>query len=79
MNIKDQQGKGRWRSVPFTHPLTFETIYMEEDLKNKVKSDLESFLKGKQYYHRLGHVWSHSFLLYSPSRTGKIELHGNHG
>nr|POE81457.1 aaa-atpase [Quercus suber] len=44
---------------------------MEEDLKNKVKSDLESFLKGKQYYHRLGHVWRRSFLLYSPSGTGK--------
>ena len=44
---------------------------MEEDLKNKVKSDLESFLKGKQYYHRLGHVWRRNFLLYYPSRTGK--------
>ena len=44
---KDQQGNGRWRSIPFTHPLTFETISMEEDLKNKLKSDLESFLKGK--------------------------------
>ena len=44
---KNQQGNGRWRSVPFMHPSTFETISMEEDLKNKVKSDLESFLKGK--------------------------------
>ena len=44
---------------------------MEEDLKNKVKSDLESFLKGKQYYHRLGRVWRRNFLLYGPSRTGK--------
>ena len=71
MNIKDQQGNGRWRSVPFTHPSTFETISMEEDLKSKVKSDLESFLKGKQYYHRLGRVWRRSFLLYGPSGTGK--------
>nr|POF19848.1 aaa-atpase [Quercus suber] len=44
---------------------------MEEDLKNKVKSDLESFLKGKQYYHRLGRVWRRSFLLYCPWGTGK--------
>ena len=39
--------------------------------KNKVKSDLESFLKGKQYYHHLGCVWRCNFLLYSPSGTGK--------
>lgn len=44
---------------------------METDLKNKVKSDLESFLKAKQYYNRLGRVWKRSFLLYGPSGTGK--------
>ncbi|RVW95515.1 AAA-ATPase [Vitis vinifera] len=65
---------GRWRSVPFSHPSTLETIAMDSDLKNRVKSDLESFLKSKQYYHRLGRVWKRSFLLYGPSGTGKIEL-----
>ncbi|XP_018814828.2 AAA-ATPase At2g46620-like [Juglans regia] len=64
-------GNVRWRSVPFTHPSTFDTIAMEEDLKNKVKSDLDYFLKAKQYYHRLGRVWKRSFLLYGPSGTGK--------
>ncbi|CAN6565970.1 unnamed protein product [Malus baccata var. baccata] len=60
-----------WKPVPFTHPSTLETISMESDLKSKVKSDLESFLKAKQYYHRLGRVWKRSFLLYGPSGTGK--------
>lgn len=67
----DDGGSGRWRSVPFTHPSTLDTIAMEPDLKDKVKSDLESFLKAKQYYHRLGRVWKRSFLLYGPSGTGK--------
>ncbi|KAK7338097.1 hypothetical protein VNO77_18696 [Canavalia gladiata] len=62
---------GRWRSVPFTHPSTLDTITMEPDLKNRVKSDLESFLRARQYYHRLGRVWKRSFLLYGPSGTGK--------
>ncbi|XP_016453567.1 AAA-ATPase At2g46620-like [Nicotiana tabacum] len=62
---------GRWRSVPFTHPATFDTIVMDADLKNKVKSDLENFQKSKQYYHRLGKVWKRSYLLYGPSGTGK--------
>lgn len=75
VNIKsyhhDDGGIERWRSAPFSHPSTFDTIAMEDDLKNKVKSDLESFLKAKQYYHRIGRVWKRSFLLYGPSGTGK--------
>ncbi|KAF7138542.1 hypothetical protein RHSIM_Rhsim07G0001700 [Rhododendron simsii] len=68
---KSHACNGRWRSVPFTHPSTLETIAMDSDLKNRVKSDLESFLRSKQYYHRLGRVWKRSYLLYGPSGTGK--------
>ncbi|KAL0739790.1 hypothetical protein Bca4012_081303 [Brassica carinata] len=77
MNVsEDEHGKirkknVRWRSIPFNHPCTFDNIAMETDLKNKVKSDLESFLKGRQYYNRLGRVWKRSYLLYGPSGTGK--------
>ncbi|KAE8693658.1 heat shock cognate 70 kDa protein-like [Hibiscus syriacus] len=73
VNVVDKHDdrKGRWRSVPFTHPSTFETLAMESDLKEKVKSDLYSFLKAKHYYHRLGRVWKRSYLLYGPSGTGK--------
>ncbi|KAF3439818.1 hypothetical protein FNV43_RR18096 [Rhamnella rubrinervis] len=76
MNVEtNHRGRnGRWNSVPFTHPSTFETIAMESDLKAKVKSDLESFLKAKQYYHRLGRVWKRSYLLYGPSGTGKTSF-----
>ncbi|KAK1257419.1 hypothetical protein QJS04_geneDACA020104 [Acorus gramineus] len=62
---------GRWRSVPFTHPSTIETVAMDQDLKNRVRTDLESFLKNRQYYHHLGRVWKRSYLLYGPSGTGK--------
>ncbi|VFQ99270.1 unnamed protein product [Cuscuta campestris] len=44
---------------------------MDSDLKSKIKSDLETFLKSKQYYHRLGRLWKRSYLLYGPSGTGK--------
>ncbi|KAG9452625.1 hypothetical protein H6P81_005529 [Aristolochia fimbriata] len=65
---------GRWRSVSFTHPATLDTIAMDADLKGKVRSDLESFAKGKQYYHRLGRVWKRSYLLYGPAGTGKTSF-----
>lgn len=70
--LSDDHGSiGRWRSVRLSHPATLETIAMDSDLKKKVKSDLEGFLKSRQYYHRLGRVWKRSYLLYGPSGTGK--------
>ena len=39
-------------ALPQAYPSTFDTIAMESDLKNKIKSDLESFLKSEQYYNR---------------------------
>ncbi|KAM7463658.1 hypothetical protein LguiA_031779 [Lonicera macranthoides] len=67
----EPQKNGRWISVPFTHPATIETAVMDSNLKSKVKSDLETFLKSKQYYNRLGRVWKRSYLFLGPSGTGK--------
>ncbi|CAL9208003.1 unnamed protein product [Musa hybrid cultivar] len=64
-------GGPRWRSAPFTHPATLDTVAMDLDLKARVRADLESFLKGRAYYHRVGRVWRRSYLLYGPPGTGK--------
>lgn len=61
----------RWASAPFTHPATLDTVAMDPELKTRVRSDLESFLKGRAYYHRLGRVWRRSYLLHGPPGTGK--------
>ncbi|KAK4431292.1 AAA-ATPase [Sesamum alatum] len=72
VNVENElQRKGRWISTSFTHPATMETIVMDSDLKTRIKSDLENFLKSRQYYHRLGRVWKRSYLLYGPAGTGK--------
>lgn len=72
VNVDDgTERNGRWRSTSFTHPATMETMVMDADLKTKIKSDLENFLKSRQYYHRLGRVWKRSYLLYGPAGTGK--------
>ncbi|KAM7273529.1 hypothetical protein ACFE04_028193 [Oxalis oulophora] len=70
----DRRRNGRWRSLVFNHPSTFETIVMDSELKNKVKSDLEMFLKSKHYYNRLGRVWKRSYMLYGESRSEKSSL-----
>ncbi|XP_017700731.2 AAA-ATPase At2g46620-like [Phoenix dactylifera] len=65
-------GEGpRWRSVPFTHPSTLDTVAIDPELKTRVRADLEAFVKGRAYYHRLGRVWRRSYLLYGPPGTGK--------
>ncbi|KAF3432767.1 hypothetical protein FNV43_RR23869 [Rhamnella rubrinervis] len=74
MNFSTAEQAERWRSIPFIHPASFDTVVMDADLKNKVKSDLEHFLKSKQYYHRLGRAWKRSYLLYGPSGTGKTSF-----
>ncbi|MCD7459255.1 hypothetical protein HAX54_040455 [Datura stramonium] len=72
VNVNDESdGNRRWISVPFTHPATFDTVVMEQDLKNKVKADLETFLKSKQHYNRIGRIWKRNYLLHGPSGTGK--------
>ncbi|KAE8678253.1 P-loop containing nucleoside triphosphate hydrolases superfamily protein isoform 1 [Hibiscus syriacus] len=72
MNVDTPSAEnGRWRLVQFNHPASFDTIVMDIDLKNRLKSDLETFLKSKQFYHRLGRVWKRSYLLHGPLGTGK--------
>ncbi|CAN6317839.1 unnamed protein product [Urochloa humidicola] len=61
----------RWASAPFTHPATLDTVAMDPELKARVRADLEGFLKGRAYYHRLGRVWRRSYLLYGAPGTGK--------
>ncbi|XP_073001661.1 AAA-ATPase At2g46620-like [Typha latifolia] len=66
----NSSGRG-WSSAPFTHPATLDTVAMDADLMARIRADLEAFLKGRAYYHRLGRVWRRSYLLYGPPGTGK--------
>ncbi|XP_075488250.1 AAA-ATPase At2g46620-like [Primulina tabacum] len=70
LNIHNNCG-GRWKSVPFNHPASFDSMVMDSDLKSKIRYDLETFLKSKQYYHKIGRVWRRSYLFYGSSGTGK--------
>ncbi|KAK6267854.1 hypothetical protein QUC31_012014 [Theobroma cacao] len=39
------------------HPMTFKTLAMDSELKKAVMEDLENFIKGEQYYKRVGKAW----------------------
>lgn len=60
-----------WSSVQFLHPATFDSVFMDPELKAKIKNDLEMFSKGRSYYTHIGKVWKRSYVLYGQSGTGK--------
>ncbi|KAG4969033.1 hypothetical protein JHK87_034684 [Glycine soja] len=61
-------------SVKFSHPMTFKTLAIDAELKREVVSDLDKFVKGKEFYKRTGKAWKRGYLLYGPPGTGKSSL-----
>ncbi|XVE87412.1 hypothetical protein DITRI_Ditri18aG0115500 [Diplodiscus trichospermus] len=66
----------RWctNAVNLEHPMTFDTLAMDGDLKKTIMEDLDSFINGKEYYKKIGKVWKRGYLLYGPPGTGKSSL-----
>ncbi|XP_060200778.1 AAA-ATPase At3g50940-like [Lycium barbarum] len=58
------------------HPMTFDTLAMDEEIKSALIDDLAGFVKGKDYYNRIGKAWKRGYLLYGPPGTGKSSLIG---
>ncbi|GLT39237.1 hypothetical protein SLA2020_134420 [Shorea laevis] len=61
-------------AVNIDHPMTFDTLAMDGDLKKDILEDLNSFINGKEYYKKIGRVWKRGYLLYGPPGTGKSSL-----
>ncbi|KFK33744.1 hypothetical protein AALP_AA5G054300 [Arabis alpina] len=65
---------GKWSNVPFHHPATFETLAMDPEKKEGIKKDLIKFIKGKDYYKKVGKPWKRGYLLFGPPGTGKSTM-----
>ncbi|WJX09321.1 hypothetical protein P8452_00168 [Trifolium repens] len=70
----DSDNRGKWSSVIFEHPSSFETIAMDSKRKKEIVDDLVTFSKGKEYYAKIGKPWKRGYLLYGPPGTGKSSL-----
>ncbi|KAH9619604.1 hypothetical protein KSS87_012007 [Heliosperma pusillum] len=69
------EGRGYdWNSVEFKHPFTFDNLALEPELKHAIISDLDKFIKRKEFYNRVGRAWKRGYLLYGPPGTGKSSL-----
>ncbi|XP_021594513.1 AAA-ATPase At3g50940 [Manihot esculenta] len=61
-------------SAEFHHPMTFSTIAMDEELKQEVMNDLNTFMNSKEYYRRIGKAWKRTYLIHGPPGAGKSSL-----
>ncbi|XP_076911084.1 AAA-ATPase At3g50940-like [Bidens hawaiensis] len=63
-----------WTSVSLDHPATFETVALDDGIKETVMKDLDRFLERREYYRKVGKAWKRGYLLYGPPGTGKSSL-----
>lgn len=66
----------RWQAdaINIDHPMTFQTLAMDPELKKGLVDDLDNFINGKDYYRGIGKAWKRGYLLYGPPGTGKSSL-----
>lgn len=68
---------GYWNSndINLDHPMTFKNLALDSELKKEIMEDLDKFIKGKEFYKRIGKAWKRVYLLYGPPPcTGKSSL-----
>ncbi|KAG1364478.1 AAA-ATPase [Cocos nucifera] len=63
-----------WSSVPFSHPFTFDTLALDPELKDDLRSDLLRFAARRDHYARVGRTWKRGYLLHGTPGTGKTSL-----
>ncbi|CAL5057500.1 unnamed protein product [Urochloa decumbens] len=74
LQIYMNQYPDTWSPVDLRHPSTFDTLAMDQKLKQSIIDDLDRFIKRKDYYKRIGKAWKRGYLLYGPPGTGKSSL-----
>lgn len=63
-----------WQAIHFKHPSTFDTLAVEPSQLQTIKTDLDAFIAGKEYFRRVGRPWKRGYLLYGPAGSGKSSM-----
>ena len=62
------------RDVKFNHPMSFNTLAIDEGLQRDIINDLDKFVRSREFYRRTGKALKRGYLLYGPPGTGKSSL-----
>ncbi|CAK9151695.1 unnamed protein product [Ilex paraguariensis] len=62
------------KAIKIDHPMTFETLAMDTEIKKALIEDLNNYINGKEFYRRVGKAWKRGYLLHGPPGTGKSSL-----
>lgn len=65
---------GDWRPTDVGPPRSLDTVILEAGQKERVLSDLQTFLAEEQHYVNAGLPWHRGYLLHGPPGTGKTSL-----
>ena len=66
--------KGEWKNVPSNNFRKMETIVLKNNLKNKVKEDLDLFLNSEDWYKERDIPYYRGYLFYGEPGTGKTSM-----
>lgn len=65
---------GDWRRKTSLRSRSLDTVYLPDDQKERLVSDLQDFLDSEALYETLGIPWHRGYLLYGPPGTGKTSF-----
>uniref|UniRef100_A0A7N0UA51 AAA+ ATPase domain-containing protein n=1 Tax=Kalanchoe fedtschenkoi TaxID=63787 RepID=A0A7N0UA51_KALFE len=76
ISIHTTRRRGRWNpeAIRLDHPMSFDNLAMDPELKKALVEDLNTFVNGKAYHRRIGRAWRRSYLLSGPPGSGKSSL-----
>ncbi len=66
--------KGEWKAVPSNNFRKMETIVLKNNLKNKVKEDLDLFLNSEDWYKERDIPYYRGYLFHGEPGTGKTSM-----
>ena len=65
---------GQWRTRSDLPPRTMESVFIPDEQKNRIISDVGAFLSQEDRYNKMSFPWHRGYMLYGPPGTGKTSI-----
>lgn len=65
---------GSWQTRSDLPPRTMESVFMPEEQKRRILSDVEDFLSQEDLYNKMAFPWHRGYMFHGPPGTGKTSL-----